>query len=344
MSELKQLFQLLENQDRRETIYCKKMYIDICGEMVAGMLLAKIVFWNTPNKNGESRLKIFRNAKYWLAKSRDDWWDEIRITPKQYDRAIKLLRELEIVEVENTMFNGIKMPHIWLNWDNLLQRVKPILPKGQYPVESGFVEGEKKENIQKVNRDGILPKGQNRFYPKVKTLNKEYYKEKIERERADDEISAIAQHLENKCNGKTLDPVTPEVAKDIVKNLAVSYPQDKIVRAMDNIGSYPEKIENVYSFLDRAIKYAIAPKQQKPKVHDNQSSKQTQFTHQPSEDDLSVKISGLRKNQIFMEEYAEIDGDFVNRVIFIQKKLKLPQQQAYLIVPELDKIAKSISK
>jgi len=162
---------------------------------------------------------------------------------------------------------------------------------------------------------------------------------KIERERADDEISAISQHLENKCNGKTLAPVTPEVAEGIIKNLAVSYPQDKIVRAMDNIGSYPEKIENVYSFLDRAIKYAIAPKQQKPKVHDNQSSKQTQFTHQPPAEDLSVQIAGLRKSPMFMEEYNE-NADFANRVMFIQKKLKLPQEQAYVIVPELDKVEK----
>ncbi|MGR5866411.1 hypothetical protein ACT7DZ_28635 [Bacillus cereus] len=71
-------------------------YVDITGDLIAGILLGQIVYWYLPNEQGKSKLKVKKNGEFWLAKSREDWGDEIRITPKQYDRAIKKINRKRV--------------------------------------------------------------------------------------------------------------------------------------------------------------------------------------------------------------------------------------------------------
>lgn len=137
----------------RDTIDFKRIYVDIVGDLIAGLLLSQIVFWNLPSKDGKkNKLTVYKKDKLWLAKQRSDWWDEIRITPRQYDRAIKKLKEKDLVEVWNTMYNGQRTPHIWLNIDRLTKLI----------------------NVQIDKYSSVLHKRQDRSYPKVKTHNIEY--------------------------------------------------------------------------------------------------------------------------------------------------------------------------
>ncbi|MEK4416476.1 conserved phage C-terminal domain-containing protein [Bacillus sp. FSL K6-0268] len=108
-------------------------YVDITGDLIAGILLGQIVYWYLPNEQGKSKLKVKKNGEFWLAKSREDWGDEIRITPKQYDRAIKKLIEKGFVTVQKFKFNGAPTHHIQLNISELNQRVKSILTFGEIP-------------------------------------------------------------------------------------------------------------------------------------------------------------------------------------------------------------------
>lgn len=125
----------------------KLAYIDAAGDLNAGILLGQIVYWNTPDRNGQQKLTIERDGRLWLAKRRDEWHHEIRLSPKQYDRAIRILEERGLVEVEVRHFNGIKTPHIWLNQQALKATVDRILTDGEYtPLP-------------------IFPKGQNAFSP-----------------------------------------------------------------------------------------------------------------------------------------------------------------------------------
>lgn len=100
----------------RETIDFKTIYVDIAGDLVAGLLLSQIIYWNLPNKKGESKLTTIRGKKL-LVKKRSDWFDEIRITEKQYDRAIDILSKKRLVYVENhksNFYEGSTVPHIEL--------------------------------------------------------------------------------------------------------------------------------------------------------------------------------------------------------------------------------------
>ena len=91
-----------------------------------------ILYWYLPGKDGKSKLRIFRDEKWWIAKLREDWWDECRISPKQFDRACAKLEDEKFIETAVFNVGGISTKHIWLNIENVLQRVKAVLPKGQF--------------------------------------------------------------------------------------------------------------------------------------------------------------------------------------------------------------------
>lgn len=134
----------------------KRAYIDITGDFISGVLLGQIVFWNMPDKEGKTKLRVNKDGRQWLAKGRTDWWEEIRITPKQFDRAIKILKSLSLVETKLYKFNNAPTLHISLNESELYQRVNSILTKGEngfYPKgEIDFPErGITKDFTQRVN-------------------------------------------------------------------------------------------------------------------------------------------------------------------------------------------------
>lgn len=121
----------------------KKTYVDMTGDLLSGILLGQIVYWHLPSKDGRSKLRVQKEGKLWLAKGRADWYDEIRITPKQFDRAIKILVDKDFIETKLFKFDGSPTVHIHLHPEHVIDSVFPQRSKS------------------------ILPKGENPFYPKV---------------------------------------------------------------------------------------------------------------------------------------------------------------------------------
>lgn len=98
-------------------------YIDITGDLVAGTLLAQIMYWFAEGKN---RVSVYKDGFYWIAKRREDWMAEIRITKKQYDCAIKKLTgEIEPTEEEKKQkWNKGKRREKKYDMENRLVEVK----------------------------------------------------------------------------------------------------------------------------------------------------------------------------------------------------------------------------
>lgn len=125
-----------------DSIKVKRIYIDIAGDLVAGILLSQIIYWHLPSKrDGQTKLRVKKDGKLWLAKGRDDWWDECRITPRQFDRAIGILVDKGIVEKERFRFGGSPTIHIRLVPEVLMQYIEneisgvnSILTKGENPI------------------------------------------------------------------------------------------------------------------------------------------------------------------------------------------------------------------
>jgi len=100
-------------------------YVDITGDVLAGLLLSQIVYWNLPSKKNGSK----RCGDY-LIKKREDWYDEIRLTPRQIDRVMKILIAKGIVDVKvqkSVIYNGTPVHHIRLNIDILVELINKHL-------------------------------------------------------------------------------------------------------------------------------------------------------------------------------------------------------------------------
>lgn len=88
-------------------------YIDIAGDLTAGVLLSQIMYWfDKDSKNECIRTKIKKNGHFWIARRRDEWANEIRVAPKQYDSAMKKLKAKKLVIVEKFKINGAPTTHI----------------------------------------------------------------------------------------------------------------------------------------------------------------------------------------------------------------------------------------
>jgi hypothetical protein len=102
----------------RDTVDFKRIYVDMAGDLVAGLMLSQLVYWCLlPDEKGNSRLRVCRDGHKWVAKSRSAWWDEIRLSPKQADRAIKILVSAGLVVRKNSLFNGKRTTHLRIDWE-----------------------------------------------------------------------------------------------------------------------------------------------------------------------------------------------------------------------------------
>jgi hypothetical protein len=108
----------------RDVIDVKRCYIRIAGDLASGVLLSQIVYWFLPSKRtGNPRVTIDREGRNWLAKKRDEWWDECCISPKQFDRSIEVLESRGIVTTAVFKFQGSPTKHISLNFEPLIQLI-----------------------------------------------------------------------------------------------------------------------------------------------------------------------------------------------------------------------------
>ncbi|GAA4703046.1 hypothetical protein [Brevibacillus fulvus] len=149
---------LLWEQATRDCIDVKKIYVDMADDLIAGILLSQIVYWFLPDKEGRTKLRVKKDGVLWLAKSREDWWDECRIKPRQFDTAFKKLEEQGLVEKKTFKFNGDPTIHIRILWDKFLPRLQDLL----YQLENTVSESaDQEETAETLDTTG--------FYESVKT-------------------------------------------------------------------------------------------------------------------------------------------------------------------------------
>jgi hypothetical protein len=153
---------LLWEAKSRDTIDFKKIYVDIAGDLIAGLLLSQIIYWYLPGEKGKTKLRVLKQGYYWIAKERNDWWDEIRITPKQFDRASNILTRKGIIVKDHFRFNGLRTVHIRLEYDCFMELWQTELERPAFP-QRGTPHFPK-------SKDRDTPKGKTGIHQKVRPL------------------------------------------------------------------------------------------------------------------------------------------------------------------------------
>ncbi len=114
-------------QATRDTIDVKKIYIDIAGDLAAGVMLSQILFWFLPNKQGKTKLRVKKNDELWLAKADNEWHDEIRLSYSSAKRARNVLKKKGLIECKTYRFNNTPKTHIKLNEAHFMKVVSSQL-------------------------------------------------------------------------------------------------------------------------------------------------------------------------------------------------------------------------
>jgi hypothetical protein len=187
---------LVWEQLSQDTIDVKRIYIDMADDLVAGILLSQIVYWFLPNKAGATKLRVEHDGVLWLAKGREDWYDECRITAKQFDRASKILIEKGLIEKKTFKFNGNPTVHVRLNEDNFLASLYSFMgieTEGKNDIDQTVKTEEPASNLvipQRVKTKST--KEEERNLPKGEIFNIDYSTD-YNKEKNDDDDKYIKQ-------------------------------------------------------------------------------------------------------------------------------------------------------
>jgi hypothetical protein len=155
---------LLWERASRDTLEVKRLYIDMAGDLAAGVVLSQIVYWHLPNRDGHAKLQVEREGKLWLAKGRADWWDECRISPKQADRALGILEDRGLIEVRLFQFAMAPTKHVRIVPEGFLRAWRAELARST----AAAGPGEPALSVFPHRAKSISTKGRNPSSPKVK--------------------------------------------------------------------------------------------------------------------------------------------------------------------------------
>lgn len=124
----------------KDAIDFKRIYVDMADDLMAGVMLSQIVYWYLPDKHGNpNKLRVqTEDGQAWLVVSREEWWNQCRLKPRQADRTIKLLKEKGIIKTIVLKFNGAPTTHIQLDQENFIRLFattlwKELKERGHFP-------------------------------------------------------------------------------------------------------------------------------------------------------------------------------------------------------------------
>ena len=111
-----------------DKISVKRIYIDINnGNLHDGLLFSQIMYWHGYNREtGKSRLRVFKDGYYWVAKRYQDWWNECRINERTARSALSRIEKRGLITTKTYKFNSSPTKHIRINWEEFEKKIKTI--------------------------------------------------------------------------------------------------------------------------------------------------------------------------------------------------------------------------
>ena len=105
-------------------------YLDLTGDLAAGVLLSQVVYWFRPGPGGHLKVKVERDGRFWIAKTQSEWCQEVRIGLKTFIRSMDKLLQLGVVVSKIYQYGNRPVLHVGLNLDVLIGLVGHCPPDG----------------------------------------------------------------------------------------------------------------------------------------------------------------------------------------------------------------------
>ena len=169
---------IIWNTSSRRISY-KVVYSDITGSLQAGVLLSQICYWFLPDDGGINRLRVHREGRYWIANRRKDWAKILGMSIRQYDTAVDILKDLDIITLKVFKFkfkdNDTAKPtqHISLNYEVLIQFLNKELSKSAESTINKYIIPKIPDDEKKLAKEQQY---KNEIKKILSTKSKEYIK------------------------------------------------------------------------------------------------------------------------------------------------------------------------
>lgn len=147
----------------RDTIDFKKAYVDMTGDILAGLALSEIIYWYLPTKDGKpNKLQVIRDNEEWIACSRDQWWERARLTARQMDRIFSILVKAKLLIKKVFRFHGVPVVHIRLDKEEFMRQWHALTTaKSEAPTSpNGKVDFTKRLNQSHQTVKSTSPDGE----------------------------------------------------------------------------------------------------------------------------------------------------------------------------------------
>lgn len=215
-------------------ITVKRCYVQMTeDDLIAGLVLNQIVFWSTPNAQGEIPLQIERDGHVWLAKTRQDWFQECWITPIQVDRALAILKSKKLIEVALFKWRGAPTTHIRLIWENFIPAWEKIVTQN--------LQSKRRQRLPKTKRLKIVVKSSNPEFQE--TRNSENTEMDLQ---------------------ETLKPISTKPEDPIYKDLNKTFNEKESNNAPEKISLNSENVERIETGVDSSHSIPITETPTKP--------------------------------------------------------------------------------
>lgn len=116
-------------RDQHRGVLVRPAMVEMTGDFMAGALLSQVVFWYATAREGRPRGSVGRDGRVWLVRRRADWQREIGFTPREVDRAIRILEETGYIETRVYRFNGSPTLHLSPNADQIARYYGFVISK-----------------------------------------------------------------------------------------------------------------------------------------------------------------------------------------------------------------------
>lgn len=159
-----------------KTVSVKRIYVKIAGGWVAGAILSRLRYFESPTKDGSKRRRagIERNGLTWVVRSSADWEADLYMTPGEFAGGLKALRQRGLVWAETHFFNKKKALYLRIDEAVFLALLNDALSRSDIkPATTRQRRTKPQDNgIRKSQNNGLLDtKPQDNGIVETKPLN-----------------------------------------------------------------------------------------------------------------------------------------------------------------------------